>query len=296
MSLSDIKQYLGRDKHYMDVLYELLGFVSLYKATDEPQKFEYIPVKIVASFQEFFRGIYKEIIDDPKFRERIKDVKALKKVDYDFDVLGAFQDNEITLGDYLSYLIPCSNVETIDDTISKLLNIDFLGKIKEKSSNPSGLLQSINDIFRLRHMYCHEISTSDSLDYDRIMVYINDACDFLTLADDIILETQFPDSLNTTMEMIKEADEEFKRVDIELNSLIIQIRALKTEGDLFSNSLDYIEEWKQYRLSKAKSEASVTKGGSFYPIIYTHSLINTTKALIKELKTEYKYSLKTAWM
>lgn len=292
MSLSDIKQYLGRDKHYIDVLYELRVFVSLYKETDEPQKFEYIPVKIVASFQEFFRGIYKEIMDDPKYRERIKEVKALKKVDYDFDVLGAFQDNEITLGDYLSYFIPCSNVETIDDTISKLLDIDFLSKIKEKSSNPSGLLQSINDIFRLRHMYCHEISTSDSLDYNRIMVYINDACDFLALADDIILEAQFPNSPNTMMEMIKEADEEFKRLDLELNSLINQIRALKVDGDLFSNSLDYIEEWKQYRLSKAKSEASVTKGGSIYALLYTYSLINTTKALLKELKAGYKYSLR----
>ena len=292
MSLSDIKQYLGRDKHYIDVLYELRGFVSLYKETDEPKKLEYIPVKIVASFQEFFRGIYQEIIDDPKFRERIKEVKALKKVDYDFDVLGAFQDNEITLGDYLSYLIPCSNVNTIDETLSKLLDIEFLGRIKEKCSNPSRLLQSINDIFRLRHMYCHEISSSDSLDYDRIMVYINDACDFLALADDIILEAQFPDSPNTTMEMIKEADEEFKKVDRELNSLIIRIKALKTDGDLFSNSLDYIAEWKQYRLSKAKSEASVTKGGSVYSIIYTYSLINTTRALIKELKAEYKYSLR----
>jgi len=292
MSLSDIKQYLGRDKHYIDVLYELRVFVSLYKETDEPQKFEYIPVKIVASFQEFFRGIYKEIMDDPKYRERIKEVKALKKVDYDFDVLGAFQDNEITLGDYLSYFIPCSNVETIDDTISKLLDIDFLGIIKEKSSNPSGLLQSINDIFRLRHMYCHEISTSDSLDYDRIMVYINDACDFIALADDIILEAQFPNSPKTMMEMIKESDEEFKRLDLELNSLIIQIRALKVDGDLFSNSLDYIEEWEKYRLSKAKSEASVTKGGSIYTLLYTYSLINTTKALIKELKAGYKYSLR----
>ena len=125
------------------------------------------------------------------------------------------------------------------------------------------------------------------------MVYINDACDFLALADDIILEAQFPNSPNTMMEMIKEADEEFKRIDLELNSLINQIRALKVDGDLFSNSLDYIEEWRQYRLSKAKSEASVTKGGSFYPIIYTQSMINTTKALIKELKAEYKYTLKT---
>ena len=292
-SLLEIKKYLGRDKHFYDVLYELRGLVDIYKETDELQKFEYVPVKIVACFQEFFRGKYKEIMDDPKFRGRIRNVKALKNIGYDFDILGAFQDNEITLGDYLSYLIPCSRVETIDDTISQLLNINFLNKIKEKASNYSELLQSINDIFDLRHMYCHEISAADDLNYDRIKVYVNDAYYFLSLANDVIIEEQFPNSAKTTIEkMIKETTEEFKRVDEDLKSLIEEIRALQMEGDLCSNSLDYIESWKLYRKSKAKSEASLTEGGSIYPVVYAQSMINTTNALMKELKAEYKYALK----
>lgn len=291
-SLLEIKKYLGRDKHFYDVLYELRGLVDIYKETDELQKFEYVPVKIVACFQEFFRGKYKEIMDDPKFRGRIRNVKALKNIGYDFDILGAFQDNEITLGDYLSYLIPCSRVETIDDTISQLLNIDFLNKIKEKTSNPSELLQSIDDIFDLRHMYCHEISAADDLDYDRVKAYVNEAYNFLLLANDVIIEVQFPDSAKTTVEMINETTEEFERADEDLKSLIERIRALQMEGNLCSNSLGYIESWKLYRESKAKSEASLTEGGSIYPVVYTQSMINTTNALMKELKAEYKYALK----
>lgn len=292
ISLSNLMQYIKRDKHYLEVFNELQGLYKLYQETDDPQKFEYVPVKIVASFQEFFRGKYKEIMDDPRFRGRIKDVKALKNVDYDFEVLGAFQDNELTLGDYLSYLIPCSSIEVIHNTLSQLLDIDFLGKLKEINGDTSGLLKSINDIFKLRHMYCHEIPSTDNLDYNRIVIFVNDACDFLSLADGIILEGQFPESANTTIEMIDEINSEFDKADKDLSLLIDQIKAQRTDGDLFSNNLDYIEEWKQYRSSKAKSEASLSEGGTIYPIIYTQSMLKTTKTLIKELKEEYKYLLR----
>lgn len=53
--LSDLKQYIERDKDYIEVQKELENLLCVYQNNDSPKLFEYVPVKIVACFQEFFR-------------------------------------------------------------------------------------------------------------------------------------------------------------------------------------------------------------------------------------------------
>lgn len=36
--------------------------------------FEYIPIKIVACFETFYRELYKEIIDDNKYRKYLNNI------------------------------------------------------------------------------------------------------------------------------------------------------------------------------------------------------------------------------
>ena len=50
-----------------------------------PLVLEYIPIKIVACFEEYFRQLYAEIIDLPQFRDNLKN--TLKRTKLNIDVI-----------------------------------------------------------------------------------------------------------------------------------------------------------------------------------------------------------------
>ncbi len=291
LSLQQVRTSLHREKRSFEIISELYEIKRIYENIDNPKLLEFIPIKIVSCFEAFFRCIYKDLMDNPQNRKRFKDIKSLKNLNFDFDVLGAFQDNEISLGDYLSYLIPCSKLEDINETISTLLNVDFIEEIKKNDSS-SNLLKSINEIFELRHALCHEIPLMDKLDVNKMNQYINDACKFLESSDNIVMEVENPNSPITTLEMIRDSEEKFKIIEKELDDLIHQIRTFDIEGYFTSNDLDFVDKWKEYRELRAKSEAKKCEGGSIYPVVYLGSLKSTTSAFIKELKNDYKYFLR----
>lgn len=292
LQLEQIQEALARRKGYTDVLFDLSNYGNILKKEYDSKMFEYVPVKIVASFEEYFRGKYKEIIDNAEYRKHLKEVEVLKNLNFDFNILGAFQDNEITLGDYLSYLIPCNKFEDINGTLSKLLGFIFVEKIKVQTDVGPKLFDSINEIFRLRHIFCHEVQQTEKISFEKATGLIHDACTFLAVADSIISDTLYSDSPQTTVEMLVEAERMLEESERELESLIDTIKSKDQDGDLLSANFDYLDVWKQYREARAKSDASMVEGGTMYPIVYTLNLEIITKAFIKELKNEYKYLLR----
>ena len=289
--LSEIKRYLNRDKGYNGALNELNDLFDLFAESDNAKVFEYVPIKIVACMQEFFRDIYKEIIDTPKYRINLSKAKEFNNAKIDFEAIAAFQEQEITMGAYLSYMVSCSKIENINSVISNLMGFKFLDKIKE-SDGGSELIVAIEEIFKLRHMYCHEVPNAEDLTYNEVKKMIHDACDFLTLSNDIIFNNMYEKDIQKTKDLESYVQKELESVQKELESLISKIRSVKIEGDLLNHDICYMDSWNKYREERAISESSDVKGGSFYPVVYSQSKLETTKAFIKELKEHYKYVLK----
>lgn len=298
LQLEQLQEALGRQKGYNNVLFDLSNYGNILKSEYDSKMLEYVPVKIVACFEEYFRKKYKEIIDNAEYRKRLNEVEALKNLNFNFNVLGAFQDNEISLGDYLSYLIPCSKLEDINGTLSKLFGFSFIEKIKRQKDTDSKLFESINEIFRLRHIFCHEVQQTEKISFEKAISLIHDACAFLNVADSIIENTLYPKSPQSTVDMFEEVKQMFEEAEKELEALMKKIKAMEAgktpdqEGELMAVNFDYIDVWRQYREARAKSGASMVEGGTVYPIIYTLNLVNTTRAFIKELKNEYRHLLR----
>ena len=294
LQLLQVQDALNRHKDCYGILGSLCELKELCKKEYDSKLLEIVPIKIVACFEDYFRIKYSEIIDNAKCRGRLKDVKIFKNLQFDFDVLGAFQDNAITLGEYLSYLIPCSKIDDITDTLNILLEIDFFKKLKEQTENAPKLLNSINETFRLRHIFCHEIPKTEELNSEKVSVLLNDAHDFLSIAENIITDVLYPNVPLTTLDMRIEPEKMFVEAEKELESLIEKIKSKdkEQEGDLANAQFNYFENWKQYRDARAKSECSNVEGGSIYPVVYAQCLTTITKAFIKELNEEYKYLLR----
>ena len=283
IQLQELLETKKRSKYFELVSNELEHMEQYLHEAKNSLLLEYVPIKIVSCFESYFRGIYKEIIDNPTYRTRLKDIKTLKDVSYDFDVLSAFEDNVITLGDYLSHLIPCSKLEDINATLSDLLNIHFLERIKDELPCHSKLLQSIKEIFKLRHIYCHEAPKVNRIDYEKSMTLIHDACVFLTISDKIVHTILYPDLPVTSADMVDHAEKNFKQTEHLLNELIEEIKS----HDIEDLDLEFLEDWKKYRIAKAKSDSSFVQGGSMYLVFYYQSLERTTYFLMKQLMDEF---------
>ena len=290
LQLSELTESLERGKNYFQVPRELYDLQELCYKMDNPQLLEYVPVKIVACFEQFFRAEYQEILANPKVRKNLKNIDLFKDTKFNFDVIGAFEDNTISLSDYLSLLISCSNLSDIDDAISKLLEIKFLSEFRKKD-NGKVILKSICEIFRLRHIYCHEVPLKKNIDVDSARKLISHAIDFIDNSDDIIRNALYSDQLSG-LEEIEIAQKEYEEANEELEKLIEILKVKQDKGPFHYNDFSYIEKWKEYRKERALCDSSINNKESYLPLYYYMNMERTTKSLIKELKEDYKYELK----
>ena len=290
LQLSELTESLERGKTNFQAQIELYDLRELCYTMDNPQLLEYVPVKIVACFEQLFRDEYQEILVNPKVKKNLKNIDLFKDTKFNFDVIGAFEENTISLSDYLSLLIPCSKLADIDNAISKLIGINFLSEFRKKE-NGNAILESVSEIFRLRHIYCHEVPLKKNIDVDCARKLISNAIEFIDNSDDIIRNALYSDHIDSIKE-IEIAQEEYEKADKELNELIETLKVKQKKGPFHYNDFSYIDKWKEYRKERAFCDTSINNKESYLPLWYYRNLERTTRSLIKEIKEDYKYELK----
>ena len=290
LQLSELTESLERGKNYFQVPRELYDLQELCYRIDNPQLIEYVPVKIVACFEQFFRAEYQEILDNQKVKKNLKNIDLFKDTKFNFDIIGAFEENTISLSDYLSLLIPCSKLVDIDNAISKLLGIKFLAEFKKKDDGKV-ILESISEIFRLRHICCHEVPLKQVLDVDNARKLISHAIAFIDNSDDIIRTVLYSDHIGG-IEEIEISKKEYEKANKELEELIETLKVKQEKGSFHYNDFSYIDKWKEYREERALCDSSINNKESYLPLHYYRNMERTTKSLIKELKEDYKNELK----
>ena len=298
--IDDIKESLKRSRGTTYELFSLTNLANLYKDVQNSALLEYVPIKIVSLFEEHFRQLYAEIIDVPKYRCNLKKVKFLKDLRMDFDVIDAFQSNEVTLGDYLSYYFSCNSVYQVMVQFGQLLNIDVKGKLMKKivdielkssaSENDareaaSLYIESIDLIFKARHILCHEGAFMNKLENSMVMQMIDDAILFAQFMDNIVSDILYPGFDYTQASMNNDAYGKFEKAENNLNQLIEYINDNKKD---LEPDFSYLDSWKEFRKCKAESDAKTCEGGSMYPCIYYSSLEETTKQLIAQVKSSFR--------
>lgn len=202
---------------------------------------EYVPVKIVACLEEGFRQQYQSIIDSPFYRKNLKEVKCLKDTKFDFDIISAFEENEITLGDYISYLLPCNSIQDIINNLNELLGINYKDEFKEYLEQEIELtdVENINEmykwleyLFKVRHIICHEAFKPTDLDKKKAMKMVDSACAFLYASERFIgKELYSPDYLSGPDSKMR-AEAMFKKTDDELHEIIVNLTVWGKENDI----------------------------------------------------------------
>lgn len=132
----------------------------------------YFPIGAIASIEGYFRLLIKDIID---FGEPyLSNVEKIKDIKFTARNVVAIYGKKITLGELISHFISLNNLENINKYLSILLELDFLKELSkfrfeiegEKialGKKASDLFEEIKEVFRLRHIHCHEIAIKEKL-------------------------------------------------------------------------------------------------------------------------------------
>jgi len=284
-----------------------------YNGDFNKELLKYIPIATVACFEAFFRSVYKELIDFGKpFSDNVVKFNQAQNVKFDFDIINAIQTKTVTVGEFISHILPCNNFEDINKNLSLLGGIDFADQIKEFKrdsifehvndnskhfiENGDQIIADIKRTFELRHIFCHEFATNLCIDKNEILRCFNNAKIFLNQTNDFIWDLIYPNAPETQADMNNHASELFKQVDNELTELISTVKEASKEHSYMILNTDLLDqsitEWKKYRDIKAKLDASAVEGGSMYPTVFASSLATTTKEKIESLKNEYAIELR----
>ncbi|RXQ86995.1 DUF1311 domain-containing protein [Ancylomarina salipaludis] len=282
-----------------------------YNGDFDTELVKYIPIATVACFEAFFRSVYKELIDFGKpFSDNAIKFNQSKNIKFDFEIINAIQTKTVTIGEFISHILPCNNYEDINKNLSTIANIDFTDAIKkfkresifdhvnlnfqQFADNSNQIISDIKRTFELRHIFCHEFATNLTVDKDEILRCFNNSKIFLNHTNDFIWNLLYPDAPETQAEMNIHASNEFEKFENELSVLISTIKELKNGNsdlnvELFNTT---IENWEIYRESKAELDASVVEGGTMYPTLYASSMTATTKEKIESLRNEFETDLR----
>lgn len=249
---------------------------------------EFVPIRLIAMLEDNLRGIYAAIIDNSRFRKNLPKLADLKNLD--IDVLSSFQDDDVTIGEYFSYSVSCNKFEDIDKALSVLLDIDFKNKLSEiLGKETESVIKIVQKVFAARHRLCHE-SMILNLSKEDTRAYVTATLQFLNAIDEVVQTLLYPKNLNTTYDMLAEAIKDFKKENSELETLIAEIKASDEE---YTTGFDFLDEWKKYRDARAKLEWQEFEGGSMYSVLYYSRMAHITKWLIKELRSEYKFWIRS---
>jgi hypothetical protein len=284
-----------------------------YNGDFDKELIKYIPIATVACFEAFFRSVYKELIDFGKpFSDNVAKFNQAKNIKFDFEIINAIQTKVVTVGEFVSHILPCSNYDDININLSTLADINFTEQIRKfknennfdnPNDNSSNFIENNDQIiadikrtFELRHIFCHEFATNIEIDKDEILRCFMNSKIFLNQTNDFIWDLLYPNAPKTQTDMNIQASETYLSKETELSILIENIKestkdhAYKTlDNQKFD---DVIAEWKKYRTAKASFDALSYEGGTMYSLIYSGSLITTTMEKIESLKKEYEIDLR----
>jgi len=135
---------------------------------------KYFPIALVAIVEGYYRETIKEMIDNNKFyRDKLSRFNHLK---FSIEPILAIDANSVSIGELVSHLVAINNISNINDTmklftdrdfikdIKALININYEINTKSKQDNAKIIFKHLNNMFEMRHIFCHELSNSVSVD------------------------------------------------------------------------------------------------------------------------------------
>lgn len=215
--------------HAMSELFSRLSTLESafeQRDTTSEELLKYFPVALVSCMEGYFRLAIKQLIDEGQlFLDNVSTL--VSNIKFDFDVVKALSEKQVTVGEFISHHISLNNLAQIQTHVSKVINQDFLFKLstvysrwehevlgKEKVpilQDPDRVYKSVSRTFELRHIICHELASGFMFDLAEIEECFLGTVLFLKATDELLNEILHPGAPLTQTEMNITARETLKQ-------------------------------------------------------------------------------------
>lgn len=273
---------------------------------DEIKKF--IPISIVACLENFFKAICKDLIDHGE--PFISNVKNFNKhnIHFNFDIVTAIGSETITMGEFISHILPFNNLHNINSNLSTILQNDFLNSLKyfkresifdhvneiqkQFIDNQDQIIKDVKHVFELRHMFCHEYNPEYDLSTREVKRIFSNCVKFQEYIELYISEMKYPNSPETQAEITGKAYQSLNKANEELDTLIQQIKASFLGEDNF-RSLDeqlfneMVDSWKNYKDKRAHLFGEEIGQGTLRSTVESYCQETVVKEFIESLKKSF---------
>ncbi len=278
---------------------------------------KYIVVNLVSIIESFTRSSVKKLIDfgDPY----LDNSKVLfdNKIKMDFESFKFIHKKEFSIGEFVSHQISCSKLEDLLNIFNIILAQDLFNFFKSlnfpdnSSSFNNAVVSYINEndlnnksiqrIFELRHIICHENSLRLEIDEKEVRTGCNAITLLLNICGDAINYNLNPILYIPFKEQISICQNQLERQKSILNELIEKIKtSTKTIWDEKIDINLFIEThelWEKYSDKHAQTMSNITfdtfDNKQIIPQLdeiklnYLEELIFMYEEKIDELKIDY---------
>jgi hypothetical protein len=156
---------------------------------------KYGAIGYVACMEGYFRLLIANLVDHGEpFLGRLPLLQDLR---FPSDVVVAIHARKLSLGDFVSHLLPMNGVPDIEAHLSTLLGLSsFLGELKNQHTSKwvkttaekiaPGFVGETQQLFQLRHRYSHELATKERVPVRKMEHYIGHAALFVMTTEELI--------------------------------------------------------------------------------------------------------------
>jgi hypothetical protein len=271
-----------------------------------------IPIASIGALEAHFRICYATIINhSPTYLANAVRHAKEQNIRFDLELLVPLQGKKISIGEFLSHLFPINQLDDINQTLSSILEINFLSRHsvydsesphqfdnQEEQIKSQSCYAAVRRMFSLRHILAHEFALNLPLNKDEILEDYSSIKFFIYTATELIEKTLQIYVFPTQMNVNQFAGEQFEKSDNELQNLLERIKQLRTSGGYEFPIIEdcrrfdkAIRKWREFREAYGDSFSASYKGGSMQPAVHFWQLTTQTKYFIQNLEDEFRQYL-----
>ena len=161
--------------------------------------YNYFPIRCVALTEGYFRIVYASLINyGAPFRDNA--MKFDNNIRYSINTALQLQSNSISIGEFISHLLPTNNLDDINKNMSILLGTDFYVELKKEFFDMprlvplfggieglyDSLLMNLKEMFKRRHIFCHEAGGIKEQHPPNPEQFLNATAQFLSTTESLI--------------------------------------------------------------------------------------------------------------
>lgn len=142
--------------------------ISLSKVDDKDAEREiirYVFIGLIACLEGYLRLVIKDLVDNSQ--DCLQNIGKLSEIKFDVTSVLAFHGKTVSIGDFVSHLVPLSSFDLINKNMSIITSVDFISEIKKmdftkKNDETKKMYRDtpalVKKTFEFRNIYCHELA------------------------------------------------------------------------------------------------------------------------------------------